>query len=68
MKPAERLKRKLDDVPVKYKGIVERAVRGQSSPRDAIKAQCLECVGYVRTEVTLCTSFVCPLYMYRPYK
>ena len=45
-----------------------RAVAGTTSPREAIRAQCLECVGWVRREVTICTARACPLYAYRPYQ
>ena len=34
----------------------------------AIKAMCLECVGWQRREVALCTSQACPLFRYRPYR
>lgn len=44
-----------------------RAVRGKSRPA-AIKAFCMECVGWQRREVALCTSLACPLYPYRPFK
>jgi hypothetical protein len=68
LKPTERMAIKMNGVPKLYRKIVGDSIRGFASPRTAIKAQCLECVGYVRAEVKLCTSFTCPLYMYRPYK
>lgn len=41
---------------------------GGNSPMSGIKAHCLECVGWVRDEVRLCTSPCCALYPYRPFK
>ena len=49
-----------------YKGVMERAYAGKSSPRGAIKAMCLYCVGYIRSDVQNCTSYACPLHAYRP--
>jgi hypothetical protein len=45
-----------------------KATRGKASPRVAIKAFCLECVGWNRPEVARCTATACPLWMYRPWK
>jgi len=36
-----------------------------SSPLKAIRAMCLECVGYVTEEVKACTAPDCPLYPFR---
>ena len=60
--------RRLDDSPVMYAGIVKRAYRGSASPRVAIKAFCLQCVGYLREDVRNCTADGCPLHEYRPYQ
>ena len=68
MSPEKRKREKIASVPRLYRKMVQKAIHGSASPRDAIKAQCLECVGYVRAEVISCPSFTCPLYMYRPYK
>ena len=35
------------------------------TPLTAIRAHCLECVGFVRKEVELCTSVLCPLFPFR---
>ena len=35
------------------------------TPLTAIRAHCLECVGFVRKEVELCTAPLCPLYPFR---
>ena len=45
-----------------------KATRGRASPRVAIKAFCMECVGWSRGEVTNCTATACPLWMYRPFQ
>lgn len=55
-------------MPKLYQHGYERALRGKASPRQAIKAFCLECVGYERNEITQCTDTGCPLYRYRPYQ
>ncbi len=56
-----------DALPL-YRGIVAKALDGTASPRGAIKAFCLRCVGYVRDDVTNCTAYNCPLHKYRPYQ
>lgn len=58
----------LPRVPVKYRQLVERATSGEASPRSAVKAHCLVCVGFVREEVTRCAVHRCPLWRYRPYQ
>lgn len=55
-------------IPARYQALAERSWEGQQSPRQAIKAKCLECVGYEAAEVTLCTATLCPLWMLRPYR
>ena len=58
----------ISGAPVTYRGILERAFRGEASPRQAIKAQCLICVGFHREDVRTCSSSSCPLWDYRPYQ
>jgi len=53
------------DVPVLYRGIAANATRSRAA---AVKLFCLECVGYVRRDVTNCTAPLCPLYRWRPYQ
>jgi hypothetical protein len=53
---------------VLYEQVIADARAGTASPRRAIKAKCLECVGFVRKDITHCTSLQCPLYAYRPYQ
>lgn len=51
-----------------YRTIMVKAFSGDASPRSAIKAQCLICVGYDRAAITHCTGYSCPLWTYRPYQ
>ena len=60
--------RRVDDASEKYRGVMRRAYAGTASPRTAIKAFCLQCVGYLREDVTSCTALACPLHGYRPYQ
>ncbi len=62
------VRRRLAQIPDLYKGAYKRVIQAKASPHEAIQAQCLECVGWVRKEVTLCTDLGCPLYPYRPYQ
>ncbi len=56
------------DIPKLYQKLYEQAANGKASPRKAIKAFCLDCVGYGRDEITHCTDTGCSLYCYRPYR
>ena len=58
----------LDTCPISARGIIERAYLGECSPRGAIKAFCLRCVGYIRGDVTDCVATACPLHHFRPYQ
>ncbi len=58
----------LRDAPPSSRGILGRAFAGESSPREAIRAMCLTCVGYQRDEITNCTGWSCPLWKFRPYQ
>ena len=57
-------KKHLTNVPRKYRGLYGRAWR-RSSRKAAVRAKCLECVGWLPTEVEACTSPNCPLFRYR---
>lgn len=56
--------RKLGDTPRKYRGMMRRAWSGRSRLA-AIRAACVECMGWDAIGVTDCTSLACPLYAYR---
>ena len=60
--------KELSTIGPMYQGVIKRAYEGRASPRSAIRAMCLQCVGYERSEVTHCSSFACPLHFYRPYQ
>jgi len=65
MTPEEKVAKRRADMPKMYRGIYDRAMEGNSR-KAGIKSFCLECMGWVRKEVELCTSPACPLYPYRP--
>jgi len=52
-----------------YTGLFNSCINGSASPRQAIKAFCYECVGFIDAwkEVRNCTDPKCPLFRYRPY-
>ena len=56
------------DMPKKYRKLYDRVVTGKASPREAIKMQCLECFGWVQSEMVKCECYACGLYNYRPYQ
>ena len=56
------------EVPESMQNIYDRTQAGTASPRQAIKMFCLECVGYDREEVKVCSDQGCPLYQYRSGK
>ncbi len=58
---------RLADSPVLYRPVIKRAYQGKSKAA-GIKAFCLQCVGYVRDDITGCTALGCPLWPYRPYQ
>lgn len=54
-----------DDVPARYRGLYDRALRGAASPRRAIRLHCIMCMGWQAQDVEHCTATSCPLYRYR---
>lgn len=54
--------------PETCRGTLSRAFTGSASPREAIKATCLACVGFDRSSVRDCTGWSCPLWKYRPFQ
>ena len=63
----EQIAKRLKQMPESYRAKYKKAVT-RKSMRAAINSQCLECCGYQRTEVSVCTDLGCPLYLYRPYQ
>jgi hypothetical protein len=58
--------KQLADVPPKYRALYERAYGG-TSRKAAIRAFCLECVGWSQAEVVRCSAAACPLYEFREH-
>ena len=68
MTRAERVRKVISIAPESARKSLARAFSGSASPRQAIKAQCLVCMGYDRQEIKNCTGWSCPLWMYRPFQ
>jgi hypothetical protein len=64
----EVVKKRVEEAGQLYRTIMLRAYNGDCSPREAIKAQCLICVGYERQSITDCTGYSCALWQFRPYQ
>lgn len=54
--------------PQSCRGVLERALAGAASPRQAIKAKCLACTNWQRDEIAQCAVTLCPLHRYRPFQ
>lgn len=63
-----RVEEAIAEAPESAKNTLREAFSGSASPRKAIKAMCLSCVGFQRDAVRDCTGFSCPLWAYRPYQ
>ncbi len=58
-----------DSVPLKYQALFRRVRAEKSkSKADAVKAMCLECVGFKYKRVADCAATRCPLHNVRPYR
>ena len=66
-KRARRLKDVSEQAPSKVK-LFERVFEGTASPRQAIKAFCLECIGFNHEAIRECTAPACPLFNNRPFQ
>ena len=62
-----RLRQVLEHYPSRER-LFRRVYAGQSSPRQCIKAFCLECNGWEEAAIRNCPSTACPLYRLRPYQ
>lgn len=62
------VEQQISEAPESVKIQLTRALNGSASPRAAIKATCLVCVGFDRNQVKNCTGFACPLWKYRPFQ
>jgi len=63
----QKINQRYSQIPKAYKQNYKIAVQGKSL-RACINAQCLECTGWQRKEITLCTSLACSLWPVRPYQ
>lgn len=62
--PEAARKKQIAQIPARQRLVFSRAWSGKSR-KAAIRAFCLECVGYEAAEVNRCTAPACPLYEYR---
>jgi hypothetical protein len=58
----------LAGVPASARRLVQKAFEGACSPRQAIKANCLDCSGFDRGEIRSCQVILCPLHAFRPFQ
>ena len=68
MTRAEVVNRRIAEAPQSCQKSLRKAFFGSASPRQAIKAMCLACVGYERESIKNCTGWSCPLWRYRPFQ
>jgi hypothetical protein len=61
---------RIEAVPAKFRTLYRKALDGELSPRQAIKAKCQECCGWedLHVRVARCTVRTCPLWPLRPYQ
>jgi hypothetical protein len=64
----KRVEQVISGAPESAKNTLGEAFSGSASPRKAIKAMCLTCVGYDREAIRTCTGYSCPLWQYRPFQ
>lgn len=55
-------------VPMASRVRAKRSLRGELSPRQAIRAHCLSCSGFVRAEAKACQVVLCALLPLNPWK
>lgn len=66
-KAKQRIAKHRSDMPRQFRRVFDIAMTGKSL-RAAVNSQCIECMGYVFSEVKLCCSPQCPLFPYRPVR
>ena len=67
MTTEERRERIISRAPINTRPLYMRAYAGKSR-KNAIKAFCMECLGYSSKDVRTCTAPTCPLYEVRPFR
>jgi len=63
----QRIEEHRASMPRQYRKVYDVAMSGRSL-RAAVNSFCIECMGYVFSEVRQCCSPDCPLYPYRPLR
>lgn len=58
---------RLSEMPKMYRRAYLEAMKGKS-PTAAIRAHCLECMGWSRNDIPGCTAGACALFPYRPFQ
>lgn len=53
--------------PPTCRGAIARCYEQRASPRQAIKAKCLDCTNFDRKEIAECQIDACPLWTMRPF-
>ncbi len=64
---SDEIAKRLAAMPSTCRGAYKKAVNHKSM-RAAVNSQCLECIGYIRKEISVCSDLGCPLYSYRPFQ
>jgi len=62
-----RLRQVSEHYPNRF-GLFSRVYSGEASPRECIKAFCLECNGWDKIAIGNCTASACPLHRLRPFQ
>jgi len=62
-----RFKQVMEHYPSRM-GLFRKVYNGQASPRECIKAFCLECNGWEEAAIRDCTATACPIWQLRPYQ
>lgn len=57
----------MEKIPQIYQANYKKAIDGKSKAA-AVKAKCLDCCCWQRTEIADCLVDTCPLWPYRPYR
>ena len=52
----------------RWVALFRRVYNGLATPRQAIKAQCLDCVGCEQAAIRECADSACPLRRFRPFQ
>ena len=66
-KRARMMRQVSEDAPSRL-GVFKRVYASTASPREAIRAKCLECCWMDTPSIRDCTGTACPLWHFRPYQ